>query len=356
MTKRYTWDLETNNLLPDVNRIWMLVIENVDTGEIFTFDQKDGDPHGTVLKDGLDELATADVIIGHNIIAYDLVVLQKLVGWKPPEHIRIVDTWILSQLVQYKREHKHSLEGWGSKFGFPKLPFDKFNEYSDEMLTYCIRDVQLNTKVYKELADQSRKIIARNPLFSKGITVEMEFAKIESEIRNKGWLFNLPAAEKLLEEIDGKLNHIEAILEPLIGMRCIRRDGLEFKTPAYRKDGCYTVNTAKWFDIPIELGRPTRFGRPIEGPYSRISFEQGKVSSIEVVKDYLYSIGWVPDEWNVERINGKFVNKSPKLTESSLSVQIGSVIDSLSDRCLAKKSIHRADVSGQFSRRFPSGI
>jgi DNA polymerase-1 len=37
-----------------------------------------------------------------------------------------------------------------------------------------------------------------------------------------------------------------------------------------------------------------------------------------VLKQWLYSLGWEPDDWNVERINGKFVQKSPKLTESSL--------------------------------------
>jgi DNA polymerase I-like protein with 3'-5' exonuclease and polymerase domains len=106
------------------------------------------------------------------------------------------------------------------------------------------------------------------------------------------------------------------VLEPRIGMRCIKTDGKdEFKEPAWRKDGCYTVATVKHFNLSQESGRTTR---PIEGAYCRISFEQGKVGSIEVVKDWLYSMGWVPDEWNVEKINGKFVNKSPKITASSL--------------------------------------
>ena len=314
--KRYTFDCETNGFLPDVSKIWMLVLENIDTGEILEYTSHYGNPNDPSIRAGLKELATADVIIGHNIIGYDLVVLKHLTGWVPLDNQTVVDTWILSQLVQYQRPHKHGLEGWGSKFGFPKLHFDKFDQYSDEMLAYCIRDVQLNTKVYNELAAQSRTIIQRNPLFAKGIEVEMEFAKIESDIRQKGWVFDLAGAEKLLAEIQGKLDVMEDALEPLIGMRCIKKDGLEPKEPAWRKDGCYTVNTAKWFDVPIESGRGER---PIEGPYSRISFEQGKVSSIEVVKDYLFSIGWEPDEYNVERINGKFVNKSPKLTESSLS-------------------------------------
>ncbi|WP_396190182.1 DNA polymerase [Flavobacterium sp.] len=222
----------------------------------------------------------------------------------------------MSQCNQYKRDHKHGLEGWGSKLGYPKLSFDKFDEYSDEMLTYCIRDVELNVKVYKVLVEEAGKLIAKNPLYKQGLNVEFEFAKIESDIRQKGWMFDMSSAQTLLTEINNKLNAIENVLEPRIGMRCIKTDGKdEFKEPAWRKDGCYTVATVKHFNLPQESGRTTR---PIEGPYCRISFEQGKVGSIEVVKDWLYSIGWVPDEWNVEKINGKFVNKSPKITESSL--------------------------------------
>jgi len=317
MRKRYVFDLETDNLLPKVSRIWMLVIEDVDSGEVFTYPNPTGDPKSGSLRSGLNKLASADVIIGHNIIGYDLVVLKHLTNWSPPDTQTIVDTWILSQLTQYKRDHKHGLEGWGHKLGFQKIEFSNFDEYSEEMLTYCIRDVQLNTKVYNLLSDQCHKIILRNPLFKKGIQVEMQFAMIEAEIRRRGWKFDKPKADALLAEINGKLEVIEAFLEPLIGMRCIKKDGLEHKEPAWRKDGCYTVNTAKWFDVPIESGREDR---PIDGPYSRISFEQGKVSSIEVVKDYLYSIGWVPDEWNTEKINGKFVNKSPKLTDTSLAL------------------------------------
>jgi len=314
--KRYVFDLETNGFLPTVNKIWMIVLANPDTGEIKSYANPTGNHFNPIIEEGLAELESADVIIGHNIIGYDLVVLKHLTKWVPKTNQQVIDTWLMSECNQYKRDHKHGLEGWGSKLGYPKLHFDKFDEYSDEMLTYCIRDVELNVKVYKVLVEEASKIISRNPLYKHGLNTEFEFAKIESDIRQKGWMFDMAKAQTLLTEINNKLDAIEMVLEPKIGMRCIKTDGKdEFKEPAWRKDGCYTVATVKHFNLPQESGRTTR---PIEGPYCRISFEQGKVGSIEVVKDWLYSIGWVPDEWNVEKINGKFVNKSPKITESSL--------------------------------------
>jgi len=307
-------DIETNGFMPDVSKIWCMVAVNSDTGTVYSF--SDYDSELPSLKEGLEFINTADIIFGHNIIGYDLVVLKHLTGWMPNEDQQVIDTWILSQLNQYKREHKHGLEGWGSRLGFPKIAFDQFDSYSKEMLTYCIRDVELNVKVYKELVEESTKILRKHPTFKKGIEVEMEFSKIESDIRNKGWMFDMAGAQTLLSNINNKLDAIEAVLEPKIGMRCIKIDKPDdVKQPAWRKDGCYTVATVKHFGYSQESGKRDR---PIAGPFCRVSFEQGKVGSIEVVKDWLYSIGWVPDEWNVERINGKFVNKSPKITESSL--------------------------------------
>ena len=307
-------DIETNGFMPDVSKIWCMVAVDSDTGTVYSF--SDYDSELPSLREGLELIGTADIIFGHNIIGYDLVVLKHLTGWMPNDNQQVTDTWILSQINQYKRDHKHGLEGWGSKLGFPKLPFDQFDSYSKEMLTYCIRDVELNVKVYKELAEESVKILRKHPNFKKGIEVEMEFSKIEADIRNKGWMFDMAGAQTLLTNINNKLDAIEQVLEPKIGMRCIKIDKPdEYKEPAWRKDGCYTVSTVKHFGYTQESGREDR---PIAGPYCRVSFEQGKIGSIEVVKDWLYSIGWVPDEWNVERINGKFVNKSPKITESSL--------------------------------------
>jgi len=307
-------DLETNGFMPDVSKIWCMVAVDSDTGTVYSF--SDYDSELPSLKEGLEFIDTADIIFGHNIIGYDLVVLKHLTGWMPNDNQQVIDTWILSQLNQYKREHKHGLEGWGSRLDFPKIAFDQFDSYSKEMLTYCIRDVELNVKVYKTLVEEATKIIRKHPTFKKGIEVEMEFSKIESDIRNKGWMFDMASAQTLLSNINNKLDAIEAVLEPKIGMRCIKIDKPDdVKQPAWRKDGCYTVATVKHFGYSQESGKRDR---PIAGPFCRVSFEQGKVGSIEVVKDWLYSIGWVPDEWNVERINGKFVNKSPKITESSL--------------------------------------
>jgi DNA polymerase I len=326
--KRLTFDIETNGFWPDVSNIWCLVTEDIDTKEVKSY--SDYDPNLPSLKEGLNALYEANILVGHNIIGYDLMVLEYLTGWKRNPKTTLYDTWIMSMTNRFKRSHAHSLAGWGSHLGYPKMEWTDFTGYSQGMLEYCIRDVQLNTKVYLQLVEEAKKLIQINSLYKKGLQVEMRFSELEAEIRGKGWLFDMPRAKELLTEMETKLSAIESRLEPLIGMVCVKVDGAdETKEPKWRKDGFYSAVTAKYFDIDPASGRDD-YSRLVDGPYCRVSFDQGKLSSDKVLKAYLYSIGWEPDEWNVERINGKFVNKSPKLTDSSLE-KLGSIGTDISE-------------------------
>lgn len=309
------FDIETNGFWPDVSVVWCLVIRDTETNEARAF--SDHSKRYRPLQEGLDELAQPkQVLIGHNICGYDLMVLRYIYKWQPHYTSVLHDTWIMSMTLNQKRSHKHSLEGWGEHLGFPKIEFSEFSKFSHEMVEYCIQDTFVNLKVYEALLVEMQAIYERNPLIKRGLYVESRFAHIEGQIREKGWLFNMTAATKLFDTIDSRMTAIEDIMEPRIGLLCIATDDKdEYKEPAWRKDGCYTVATVKHFGYTQESGREER---PIDGPFCRIEFEQGKISSDKVLKAYLYSIGWEPDDWNVEKVGGKFVNKSPKLTESSL--------------------------------------
>ena len=90
---RLLFDLETDGLLDKVTRIWCCVTYNLDTNEVRTFGPGDVDA-------ALDHLQSADVLAGHNILGYDLPVLDKL--W--PERVfheekHIIDTLVLSRVT-----------------------------------------------------------------------------------------------------------------------------------------------------------------------------------------------------------------------------------------------------------------
>lgn len=308
------WDIEGNDLLPKVDKVWMLCTEDTITGEKRQFSDYDKDLPS--MKEGLEYLWNSAIIVGHNITGYDLVVLKKVYDWEPNPDTIIYDTWIMSLLNCFKRDHKHGLEGWGIKLGYPKIKFDDFSKYSKEMLVYCIRDVELNRKVYEVLVEEAKQINKINPLYKIGLMVENEFSIIEAEIRNHGWNFDHKGAAKLLPKMISRLDKIEKIINPMIGLVCMKVDSKDdFKKPLLKKNGEYALSTCKWFDIQPDNALNERL---VDGDYCRITFEQGKISSDLVLKQWLFSKGWEPDEWNIEKIKGKVVRKSPKLTETSL--------------------------------------
>lgn len=100
-------------------------------------------------------------LIGHNIIKYDLAVFEKLYGWELPSNIKVIDTLILSQLLQPDRKvplgckgGPHSLEAWGIRLGRIKVEHEDWSVYTPEMLHRCQEDVEINVLTYHKLLEE----------------------------------------------------------------------------------------------------------------------------------------------------------------------------------------------------------
>ena len=142
-------DIETDSL--DATKIHCIVARNMETNENYAF----------VGSDCYDKFPAfinkhADKIIMHNGISFDAPVLNRLTGTKITIG-QIEDTLIMSQLYNPERENGHSLDSWGKRFGFNKLEFNNFTQFSQEMLTYCRRDVELTHKVYNHLKLEGKR-------------------------------------------------------------------------------------------------------------------------------------------------------------------------------------------------------
>ena len=83
---RLVFDIETDGLLPDVSKVHCIVLKDLDTNEVIT----------AKTKKALQLLNEADEIIGHNIIKYDIPVLQKLYGFVTSA--KIFDTIVAARL------------------------------------------------------------------------------------------------------------------------------------------------------------------------------------------------------------------------------------------------------------------
>ena len=66
--KRYVFDLETNGLVHELDRIHSLVLRDVDTEEVISCTDH---PGYDSIHTGLTLISQADMLIGHNIINFD---------------------------------------------------------------------------------------------------------------------------------------------------------------------------------------------------------------------------------------------------------------------------------------------
>ena len=223
-------DVETNGLLNtldksnEVSKIFCIVTKDLGTGEIVTYTQEEC---YTNFKP-----SSNTIFIGHNILSYDLRVLAKILNYRHPAS-KCIDTLILSQLFNPIRDGGNSLAAWGERLGFSKMPSPNFNSYSDNMLEYCINDVQLTAKLYEHLIINEKKKVS-----DESIRREHIFRYYMDQQERNGFYFDLPFATTFLARLTDESIDIEHKLQEIFPPEIIQ---LKTKTkekpfnPASRK-------------------------------------------------------------------------------------------------------------------------
>ena len=88
---RLCFDIETNGLLEGLTKIHIITAQDIDTGRAYDYKPWE-------LEEGLQLLKAADVLIGHNIIKFDIPALQKVYPDFSPSG-EILDTLVMSRLI-----------------------------------------------------------------------------------------------------------------------------------------------------------------------------------------------------------------------------------------------------------------
>lgn len=164
-------------------------------------------------------------MVGHNIINYDLWLCHKLYPWFIiPKH-KVRDTLVMSRLVytdlkdidrarppekqpKGKLIGSHSLKAWGERLGYPKLEFDQWEVFTEEMLTYCVVDVEVTVKLWLVLSKLS--------VDPRAIELEHQVAFICAQQERYGFCFDEDAARKLTGELQVELAKLERELQETI--------------------------------------------------------------------------------------------------------------------------------------------
>ena len=215
--KTLVLDIETN-LAHDT--IWCCVTLHRETNDITVWRSAQG------LKEYLND---ADTIVGHNLIDFDAPVLNRVWGTSIRKS-QCQDTLLLSRLSNSARDGGHSLKAWGNTLGYEKIEFTDFDAgLTEEMVTYCIRDVELTSKVYDILVDE----VVKNKIGQEAVKLEYEVQVILSEMERNGFKLNVPYAQTLLCDIKTEMASIEESLQnifpPIVTARVSTKTGKALK-------------------------------------------------------------------------------------------------------------------------------
>ena len=164
MKTQLIFDLESTGLLRRGSRIHCIVMRDASDESTHVFDHK---PERDLLQ-GVKQLEQADVLIGHNIIGYDIPLLKEQFPEFAPTG-QVLDTLVLSRLFyphiadrDFERRPdgmpqrlygRHSLEAWGYRLKCFKGDYGKmdgaWDVYTPEMLSYCEQDVAVTVKLWE---------------------------------------------------------------------------------------------------------------------------------------------------------------------------------------------------------------
>ena len=186
------FDIETDDL--KATEIHCIVAIDEDDKQ-YSFDIIDGN-----IEEGIQFLSTADKLIGHNIIGFDIPVIKKLHDVDLWHKDKVLDTLVLSRLLNPVREKGHSLEVWGNKLGVSKAtPPEDFTTYTKETLKYCVQDVVLNKVLFEQLKKESTG-------FSRdSIDMEHQVTQILKEQEDNGFMFDEKKAMLLMADLNCKI-------------------------------------------------------------------------------------------------------------------------------------------------------
>jgi len=271
-------DIETNRLVnPD--KIWCIVAKEIESGTCHRFRNVSEDDG--VKQEFISLVRESSLIIGHNLCGFDLPVCRDILNLEIPGVHRLLDTLIISRLVDYPRDG-HSVEDYGLEFGFEKIKFDDWTKWSQEMEDYCLRDVEITEKIYKKYL----KYI-NNPDHRQAIELEHKFQFIVNDMEKKGFGFDIPKAEKLLSQVKNKLEELDEEIKEQFPprLKLIREI-----TPKETKYGTISLSS-----IP-KLLRNSMSEFSIGASFSYCTWVPFNPSSPKQVVTILNEAGWKPED------------------------------------------------------------
>jgi DNA polymerase-1 len=297
-------DIECDSLNPTA--IWLAVTKY--KGEVRTWIRPTTPDLAVFLADKL--------LVGHNILGFDLPVLRKLADCRNTWS-GCVDTLVCSRLRNHWGINDHSLEAWGERLGYSKIHFppEEFNPYGPvdykRLEEYCKRDVEVTEKLWEKLTP-----FISNTRYHKALALEHFSAQDCSEMQQNGFQFNVENARKLAVELDERLEVLDAEMQEDFPPKKIEEEFIpkrDNKTKGYKAGVPFTKVTYKAFN---PRSTKDRIERLWECGWKPVDKTKGHIQNRDKDKEAHYKFyGWKTNEANLDTLPTDAPEGARKLVE-----------------------------------------
>lgn len=243
--KIYSYDIEADNLLENITKVWCICAIDHDTDEVLLwhdFPQLDGatgtDPqteqHYIIpnrkgsLAEGAEwtsEVSNSGVakLACHNSFGYDTFVLEKFFpkfklnmdGWE--------DTFIRSKLQYYARptpkgaKSAHGLQAYGIKAGILKPEITDFTIFNKLILHRVIEDVKIQKFTYEFLEKERKSLWYKFRIdLEPAIKNDAKYVRMVTQQELNGAKIDIPHVKDCIEFLDKECDKIAKEVEPTI--------------------------------------------------------------------------------------------------------------------------------------------
>jgi len=298
------FDCEGDSLTP--TKIHCLSYENED-GSVSSL---------TSYADMSEWLLSQSELIGHNIILFDIPVLERILNIKIKA--KLIDTLALSWYLFPERQ-RHGLEWWGVDLGIPKPPIaDWENLTIEEYIHRCEEDVKINGLLWRKqrsyldqlYPDVSGKLDSNSLPDWRRIVSYLSFkldcAREQERSRwklDKDWC--KAVLEKLSSEQQPRIDALKRVM-PNVVKKTIK----QYPAKPFKKDGTLSVEGVKWQKYLSEQGLTKDHKDPI---YILDKEEPPNPNSPEQLKDWLFSLGWKPETFKFVKEDDGSERKIPQI-------------------------------------------
>lgn len=202
--KTYVFDIEGNGLAElvidrkgqihkECDKIHLIVLRSYPDGKVKVY--RCNDEEDTIAQ-GVVELCSADLIVGHNILQFDLPMLKRLYGAEPKG--KVFDTLVGARLL-YPDAKNHpfggnSVEMFAKLFGSKKVgkEITDWSRWTPLMEKRCINDTEVQRRIFDYIKPKLRR-------FKTAFKIEHKVAEIIARQQENGVNIDIERAEELIE-------------------------------------------------------------------------------------------------------------------------------------------------------------